>query len=270
MNQAQPAVYLPTDRPGTFESTELSNAGWYEEGQHGGALAALITGEVEKVPTLTPMEVARVSVELFRVVPLVPLTVETSILREGKKIQTVQAIVSDPNGTLLSVAIVQRLRIAHRPLPMDLATPVTTLAPPGESEVIDSESWGHGDPGKVMFHRNAIEVRQIHGRFAEKGPGAIWARLVVPIVAGEDPTAAQRAVMVADFCNGVSAALDPGWVFMNSDLTVHLGRHPDGEWVALDAVSIYQELGRGVAAGLLWDQGAWVGRSAQTLFLDRG
>jgi hypothetical protein len=262
-------VYLPTDRPDTFESTPLANAGWYEEGQHGGALTALITGQVEKIPTLADMEVARVTVELFRVVPLVPLTIETSVLREGKRIQTVEARVTDPRGTLLSLATVQRLRTAARPLPDDATTPATTLAPPDQCRRVETKSWGVGDTGKIMFHRNAIEVREIHGRFGEKGPGAIWARLTSPIVAGEEPTPAQRAVMVADFCNGVSAWLDSSWVFMNSDLTINLGRHPEGEWVALDAESAYSDRGRGVAYGSLWDERAWVGRSVQTLFLDR-
>jgi hypothetical protein len=262
-------VYLPTDRPDTFESTPLANAGWYEEGQHGGALTALITGQVEKVPTLTEMEVARVSVELFRVVPLVPLTIETSVLREGKRIQTVQARVVDPDGTLLSFATVQRLRTTDRPLPEDAVTPITTLPPPDHCEPIDIRTWSAGGEGKVMFHRDAIEVRQIEGGFGEKGPGAIWSRIVKPVVAGEEPSPAQRAVMVADFCNGLSAGLDRSWVFMNSDLTVNLGRHPDGEWVALEAASTYHHRGRGVAHGTLWDERAWLGRSVQTLFLDR-
>jgi hypothetical protein len=264
-----PAVYLPTDRPDTFESTELANAGWYEEGQHGGAITALITGQAEKVPTLTPMEVARVSVELFRVIPLVQLTLATSVVREGKRVQTVQVSVTDPSGTLLSIATVQRLRVADRPVPDGARAPSTPLAPPEDSRPIDIRRWGHGDEDRRMFHRNAIDVRQIHGEFDEPGPGAIWARLVVPVVAGETPTQAQRAVLVADFCNGVSAALDPGWVFMNSDLTVNVGRLPAGEWVALDAVSMYDDRGRGVSFGALWDRTTWVGRSSQTLFLDR-
>jgi hypothetical protein len=119
-----------------------------------------------------------------------------------------------------------------------------------------------------MFHRDAIQVREIHGTFGEPGPGAIWVRLAGPIIEGEEPTPAQRVVATADFCNGVSARLDEGWVFMNSDLTVHIGRLPRGEWVALDADSAYHDKGRGVAWGSLWDEMAWVGRSAQTLFLD--
>ncbi len=121
-----------------------------------------------------------------------------------------------------------------------------------------------------MFHRDAIEIREIHGSFSSIGPGAIWVRPTIPVIAGEDITPAQRAVMAADFCNGVSSRLEiDDWIYMNSDLTIHIGRYPTGEWVALDALSSYSDSGRGVAAGVLWDQDLWVGRSAQTLFLDR-
>jgi hypothetical protein len=144
----------------------------------------------------------------------------------------------------------------------------TSLPGPDASQAVVTATWGHGDEGKVMFHRDALTVRQIHGRFGEPGPGAIWVKLATSIVAGEQPTAAQRAVVAADFCNGISSRLTRGWVFMNSDLTVHLGRHPAGEWVALDADSMYHDLGRGLAWGTLWDTTAWVGRSTQTLFLD--
>lgn len=264
------AVYLPTDKANTYESTALSNAGWYDEGQHGGSLAALIVGHVEKIPSLTRMEVARATIEIFRVVPLVALTIDTEVIREGKRIQTIHARVTDPQGTLLSAATVQRLRIADRPLPAEGATESTGLTPPEDSHIPEGRAWGIGEADKVMFHRHAIEIREIHGGFGSTGPGAVWIRSTAPIVAGEATTPAQRAVIAADFCNGISRKLDIGdWIFMNSDLTIHLGRYPVGEWVALDATSSYSNSGRGVASGTLWDRTLWVGKSAQTLFVDR-
>lgn len=263
-------VYLPTNNEDTFESTPLANAGWYEEGQHGGALAALIVGRVESIPTLTPMQIARVTVEIFRVAPLVPLTVHPTVVREGKRIQTVTVDVTDPNGTLLSLGIVQRLRTAERELPAEAATERTDLPGPGTSRGTDPRTWGIGDTDKTMFHRDAIEIREIHGGFESIGPGAVWVRPTVPIIADREDTPAQRAVIAGDFCNGVSRKLDLGeWVFMNSDLTVHIGRYPTGEWVGLDARSSYSSDGRGVAAGSLWDTERWIGQSAQTLYLDR-
>ena len=267
MSQEYAGVYLASDDPNTYESTPLANAGWYDEGQHGGAIAALITGHVERIPTLVPMEVSRVTVEIFRVIPLVPLTIESEIVREGKKIQVVRATVTNPDGLALAIAHVQRLRTTEAAVP-DLSQPLR-LPMPDQIEERGLLSWRHSDPDKVMFHRGAIEVREIYGGFTEGGPGAIWLRLTAPLVAGEAPTPAQLAVVVADFCNGVSRGLGDDWIFMNSDLTVHIGRYPCGEWVALEAESHYENHGRGVAAGLIWDQNGWVGRSSQSLFLER-
>ena len=56
---------------------------------------------------------------------------------------------------------------------------------------------------------------------------------------------------------------------MNPDLTVHISRYPEGEWVALAAQSHYQGTGRGVAEGDMFDRKGWLGRSSQSLYLDR-
>ena len=95
-------------------------------------------------------------------------------------------------------------------------------------------------------------------------------RLTTPIIAGRETTPLQRIVATGDFSNGVSRALDYNeWVFMNPDLTIHVARYPEGEWVALSAESTYGDLGRGVATGTLWDTRGWLGRSTQSLYLDR-
>lgn len=271
MSQEHAGVYIPRESPNVYRSTPLANAGWYEEGQHGGALAALVVGHVETtIPTLAEMQVSRVTVEMFRVVPLVDLRIETEIVREGKRIQSVQAHVYDPDDVLLSVATVQRLRVVDLPVPADAAFPPLEL---GQPEGVDGEvgdAWGVGESGKVMFHRHAMEVREIYGGFAEKGPGAVWMRLTKPIVVGRETTPLQRVVATGDFCNGISRALDFNeWVFMNPDLTVHVARYPESEWVALAAESVYGDTGRGTATGTLWDTSGWLGRSTQSLYLDR-
>lgn len=270
MSHDYEGVYLPGPVPSVYQSTPLANAGWYDEGQHGGAFASLIVGHVEAtVPTLAPMEIDRVTVEIFRVIPLVDLRIETEVIREGKRIQSVEARTFDDSGTLLSVATIQRLRVAELALPDDAQPPALELPRPDEIEGSVGEAWGVGQVGKPMFHRHAMEIREIFGGFGEKGPGAVWMRLTKPIVAGRETTAAQRAVATADFCNGISRGLDTDrWMFMNPDLTVHLARYPLGEWIGLSAESGYQSLGRGVATGTLWDTEGWLGRSTQSLYLD--
>ena len=162
MSQDHPGVYLAGDTPDVYVSTPLANAGWYDEGQHGGAFAALVVGHVERnVPTLAPMEVSRLTVELFRVVPLVPLRIETEVVREGKRIQNVVARVFGPDEAILSVATVQRLRVADLPMTGEAAPPALELPEPDEVDGVVAAGWGVGAEGKVMFHRHAMEVREI-------------------------------------------------------------------------------------------------------------
>lgn len=271
MSQDHEGVYLPGQRPNVYRSTPLANAGWYEEGQHGGPFASLVVGHVEStVPTLTEMQVSRVTVEIFRVIPLVELRIETDVIREGKRIQLVQAHIYDPDDVLLSVTTLQRLRVVDLPMPESAGPPPLDLTEPDQVIGEVGDAWGVGRTGKTMFHRHAMEVREIYGGFAERGPGAVWMRLTKPIIAGRKTTPLQRAVATADFCNGISRNLEYNdWVFMNPDLTVHLTRYPDGEWVGLAAESTYGHLGRGVASGTLWDTSGWLGRSTQSLYLDR-
>lgn len=264
-------VYLPGEAPGTYLSTPLANAGWYEEGQHGGAVSALVAGHVEEaVPTLAGMQVSRITVEIFRVIPLVPLRIETEVVREGKRIQHVQADVYDENDTLLSTANIQRLRVTELPLPETSAPPPLSHPPPDEITARVGYAWGVGASDRTMFHRHAMEVREVEGGFEEEGPATVWMRLVKPVVAGREITPLQRIVATADFCNGISRALDyESWVFMNPDLTVHVSRYPSGDWIGLSAESTYGHQGRGLATGTLWDTSGWLGRSTQSLYLDR-
>ena len=263
-----PAPYLPTSDPEVVESTPLSQSGWYEDGQHGGLVAGLLARAVDGVSTLTPMEVARLTVDIFRVVPTVPLRVTTTILREGKRIQLVRAYLQ-AGGVEVAQATAMRLRIADRP-PPDAALPDPSLLPipVAEAPSVDSERVGVGVAGRVYFHRHGVEMRQAEGDFDQPGPGAVWMRIVSPLVAGEELTPLLRAVISADHGNGISSVLPTSWVFMNADLNVHLLRMPVGEWVGLRSVSWFADLGRGVAHSQLFDAGGGMGRSVQTLFTD--
>jgi hypothetical protein len=94
-------------------------------------------------------------------------------------------------------------------------------------------------------------------------------RMRVPIVDGEEPTPLERVLVAADSGNGVSATLDwTRFLFVNVDLSVHLHRPLDGEWVCLDAITIPERSGIGIADTALYDERGPVGRAAQTLLVD--
>ena len=102
----------------------------------------------------------------------------------------------------------------------------------------------------------------------ERGPATVWMRMAVPLLAGEEPSPLQRVLAAADSGNGVSAALDwSRYLFINVDLSVHLHRLPEGEWVCLDAVTLPEPNGIGMADTRLLDERGPIGRAAQTLLV---
>jgi hypothetical protein len=121
------------------------------------------------------------------------------------------------------------------------------------------------------FHSAGVDIRYVTGHLDRPGPATAWFRLRVPVVAGEVPTPAQRAMAVADFGNGISSELEFGsHLFINPDLTVYLHRDPRDEWVCLDARTRFGPPGTGMAESALWDGGGRIGRAVQSLYVERG
>jgi hypothetical protein len=123
--------------------------------------------------------------------------------------------------------------------------------------------------GQDVGYQSAMEFRAVAGAFIEPGPATFWLRMRYPLVAGEEPTPLQRALIAADVGNGISAVLDwRSYVFINVDLTVHFERMPAGEWVCVDAVTRPEPSGIGTAESVLSDQDGRIGRAAQSLLIE--
>ena len=130
----------------------------------------------------------------------------------------------------------------------------------------DGEPGGFFPTGADVGYHSAVEYRFIEGGFVEPGPATVWMRSKVPLAAGEPLSSLCRVLVVADSGNGVSATLDwRRFLFINVDLSVHLHRLPAGEWVCLDAVTLPESDGVGLADTALFDERGALGRAAQTL-----
>ncbi len=109
----------------------------------------------------------------------------------------------------------------------------------------------------------------MRGRFDGLGPAQVWVRLTVPVVPGETPSPLQRVAAAADFGNGVSAVVPfDRYVFVNPDLTIHLERMPEGDWVGLDASTRLGTPGTALAQSALWDRRGPIGRALQGLYVE--
>jgi hypothetical protein len=224
------ALYLP-DGDG-YVGTILTQGGWHPEHQHGGPVQGLLARHVEAVPTLTAMQVTRLTYDMVRPVPIGPrLDIATRVLREGKKIQLVEAILRV--GDVEHVRCVAlRLRVEDvrggRALPAASTTTDAPLPGPETFEPVYRDL-----PHSPGFLR-AMDMVRFPVPGAPEGVFGSWIHLTMPLLAGEETSALSRLSVAGDFTNTIGVLVDhTAFSTINADVNVHVLRPPVGEWVAV-------------------------------------
>ena len=254
------AFYLPTGND-TFESTEATASPWDESLQHGGPPTALLARAIENLRPDTSMPIARITADFLGGIPQGTIRTEARTVRPGKRIELVDASLW-ANDRLVVTATAWRIR----------ATPDSTRAhwrphpvPPIPDEVkLDffagiSPSWGYG---------RAIDWRVVEGGFDQPGPAKVWARVRIPLVAGETTSPTQRLLVVADSTNGLSGEVPlRDWLFIPPTMTATIERAPSGAWTLLDARSTIGPHGIGLAQGVMYDEQGLCATIAQPLLV---
>lgn len=242
-----------------YRAQEHTRGPWDPDAQHAGPPAALLGGELER--TLDGPAV-RITFEILRPVPITELTVATELIRPGRSVKLAEATLSDAKGPVL-LARGWTIRREEQAIPQDVLVAPDPIPGPEEGTVKPFFSV----PFDVGYH-TAMDVRFLEGGFTERGPAVVWMRPRFPVVGGRETTPLQRVLVAADSGNGVSSLMDARTaLFINTDLTVHLHRHPRGEWVSLDATTSLEPDGVGLATSLLRDADGVIGRSLQSLMV---
>ncbi|MEV7594677.1 thioesterase family protein [Streptomyces sp. NPDC089922] len=248
---------------GRFLATECTRGPWDPGSQHAGPPAALLGRAIEERPGARgDMRIARITYDILRPVPIGELEVTTSVVRAGRGTEVVEAALAPAGGAApVMLARALRIRVAEESVPAVVGGP--ELPPPGEVGVTPFFPV----PWETGYH-SAMETRFTEGAFVERGPGTCWMRMKVPLIAGEGTRPLDRVLIAADSGNGISAVMDFGrYVFVNGDLTVHLHRHPVGEWACVEARTHVDAAGIGLADARLHDEKGPIGRSAQSLYV---
>jgi acyl-coenzyme A thioesterase PaaI-like protein len=186
------SLFLPGDGARRrFTPTEQARGPWDPRALHGGAPAALITAELERLAPGAELPIARLHFEFLRPVPLAPLELTTRITRPGRRVQALEAELrttgdvgpaaratpgrpdaptpgpdTPPTGELVCRA--QALRIL--PVPEELPQRALELLPTGVEPTLPSPQDGHevrftlDDVERRSFAATAMEMRFLQGR----------------------------------------------------------------------------------------------------------
>lgn len=242
---------------GRYRATERTEGPWNPQLQHGGPPAALLARALEQCEPRADAFISRLTFELLGAVPLGENTVTAVVERPGRNVELLRAELS-AGGRVAMRATAWRL------------TGATTEAGPAEDPTPPLPAT-ESPAAPAIAHSGylrSVEWRNAHGTWSDAGPAAVWARPRVPLIEGERMTGLQRVASVADSMSGISSVLEwDQWVFINTDLTIHLTREPRGEWVLLDGVTRIARGGAGLASGAIGDHDGFHARSAQTLLV---
>jgi hypothetical protein len=258
-DELPPAFFL-SDGDG-YAGTVLARGPWDEGSAHGGPVAALIGREVERFDPDPELVTVRLTIELLRPVPLAHLTLRASTLRPGKRVRLLGISVVHADLEVAR-AVVLRVRRAAEDAPPSRPTTGPTFEPP--ESAADAPSLIEGRIGIT----SGVELRTVAGSAVEPGPATYWFRVHRPLVDDEPITPLTRALIAADFGNGIASVVSiESHLFINPDLTVHLHRLPEGEWVSNDAVTWLEPGGAAYADASLGDRSGPLGRAVQSLYI---
>lgn len=263
-SRGQPATVFARQGD-VWHPTILSSGPWDARAQHGGAPGALFAYLAENALPDPEWQLSRLSIELIKPVPVAPLTTHQDI-HPGRS--TTRVTIDLFAGETL-VARAHALLVRGQTLGLPPETPgwrpAQLLPPPDECR--DPLSIPGMSTGTSFYH-SAMEHRMAQGDSTRPGPAATWFRLTVPLIQDQPTSPAMRAAAAADFGSGVSWVLSAEhYLFANADLSLHLHRPADGEWIGLLSETQVHAGGVGTALSRLYDERGPIGFATQTLVL---
>lgn len=249
----------------TVTATEHTVSVWAPTMQHGAPPSALLVRALERVGAREDTRISRVVVDILGPIPVADIEIRAWTERPGTNVELVVAELwaEGSSGTARAVARGSAWRMRTSQTENVAHSGDRVMKPAGDGvEFAFGDSWSSG-------YLDAIEFK-ILTEFGAVGPGEIWARPRPVLVQGETMTPLERLFSIADIANGIGAKLPiDEWTFLNTDLTVHIFRVPQGEWVGVSAETSTGPDGIAMCAGTLSDELGPVGRIAQTVLVRR-
>jgi hypothetical protein len=250
-------AYFERLGPETFRPTPHVGGAWNLEEQHIAPALGLLVHAVEgdrDVRRDDCLVIGRLSYDILGTVPLAPCDVAVTVLRGGRTIELVEAVLSHADRAIV------RLR-AWLMRATETATDVGTSLRPIESPEA-FEAW---DPS-TLWPGGFIASTEVRRKYVEPGRAVSWVRTALPLVDGEQASTLASVAGLLDIANGLAVRANPREVaYPNLDLTAHLFRQPTSRWIGFDTSVSFGPAGIGLTSSTLHDLSGPIGTQAQIL-----
>ena len=253
--QQEENIYLPTDN---------AIGPWNPGLLHGGATAGLIAFLLDKHESEDNKQYSRITLDMFRPVPMAPLSVSTKTVRSGRKVSVVETLIS-ANDKEVAKATALKIQTTDLQVPESLQLEKCPFDSPDSLETLSLMGGAVSDkltsrPKGLNF---TLEVKRITG-FDGKGRGTAWFRSPLPVVEGYEITPLAHLGVLSDFGNGLAQLFVPGTAgSINADISLYINRLPEGNWVCLDSEAMMTEAGIGRVTTSLYDERGAIGSIVQ-------
>lgn len=219
----------------SYQPLSQARSYWSKTALSGRAVVGLLGHEAERRHGEAEWVPARLTVDMFRLAPFEKLQIKTRIIKEGRRLRLIEADLVFA-GEAAARATCQFLR--------------TMPAPPGR--VWSPAPWGAPHPDTIATRAESVRPRAFEMRTIKGALGALeekqcWVREKSGIVEGRPFSPFSRVAIAADYVSPYAHAGDAGIQYMNTDVTLHLHRLPEGEWIGFESSG--HEASQGIAVG---------------------
>jgi hypothetical protein len=243
----------------TFAASHWTIGPWSADFQHGGPPAALVVRTL--VARLQASQVAKVDVALLRPVPVGKVRVDVTLDRPGRSLRHLEGTLSVGDRVVMRVGVMARVEVD---VGLEAAPTVESWPRP---EGLDDFVFPFFQT-RLGYH-GAVQLRRAAG-VSGTTPVGYWARSRMDLVAGDAITPLEQVLVLADAQSGMGPPLDPAkFSFVNPDMVLHLARPLVAGWVGFDIRSATGSGGAGWSASEIRDERGLVGRSVQSLVVQR-
>jgi hypothetical protein len=263
VSDSDPSALFEQVADTTYQPTMAAIGPWSKEHLHGGAVAALFAGR------LAPVErtLVRLSVDFVRPVPRAALELTIGEPVGGSRVQRSEATLF-ADGRPVATARAVSVRRAVMTLPPGADAHAIKFSRAGAPSLDEPDPRGAKAVGWAGFVTLATATRAEHP--TDGTDSRLWIRLLLPVVEGTAVTGTEQAAVAADYAQVATSTRLPfaEWSFVNSELTMHLAREPQGQWVAIACDAVVADVGAGFTSAELHDCEGRFGQSTSALFLE--